>query len=122
MEVSVKYRIFAAEKRKRKRIMCTYNVKIEDRVVERVKPHFSGDKALKVWIEKVLKKAMEDFAEQSEAKIRKDMASQLLVQRLESLKDDPEGFFKMGGILGSSQDNHTWEQLREEAIFDKYGI
>ena len=102
--------------------MCTYNVKREDRIVERVKPHFSGDKALKVWIEKVLKKAMEDFAEQSETKIRKDKASQLLIQRLESLRDDPEGFFKMGGILSDPQDGHTWEQLREEAVFDKYGV
>ena len=102
--------------------MCTYNVKIEDSVVERVKPHFSDDDAMKVWIEKVLEKAMEEFAEKSETKMTKDMVSQILIQKLEALKEDPEGFFKMGGILGKSKENFSWEHLREEAIFDKYGI
>ena len=102
--------------------MCTYNVKIEDSVVERVKPHFSDDDAMKAWIEKVLEKAMEEFAEKSETKMTKDMVSQILIQKLEALKEDPEGFFKMGGILGKSKEHFSWEHLREEAIFDKYGI
>jgi len=46
----------------------------------------------------------------------------LLLQRLESLKDDPEGFFKMGGILGKPKGSFSWEELREEAMFEKYGV
>ena len=42
--------------------MCTYNVKIEDEVMEMVKPHFDGDAALRVWIERQLEKVMREYA------------------------------------------------------------
>ena len=42
--------------------------------------------------------------------------------KLESLKDDPDGFFKMGGILGHVDQKTSWEQLREEALSEKFGI
>ena len=55
---------------------------------------------MQLWIEEVLKRAMEDFAQESESQAAKEAESRKLLERLESLKNDPDGFFKMGGILG----------------------
>ena len=49
--------------------MCTLNVRIDDSVMRRVKPHFTGDKAMQLWIERVLKQAMEDYAEERESQL-----------------------------------------------------
>ena len=102
--------------------MCTLNIRIDDKVMDRVKPHFTGDHAMQLWMEKVLKQVLEDYAEELECRKVKESESQLLLQRLESLKDDPEGFFKMGGILGKPKGSFSWEELREEAMFEKYGV
>ena len=45
-----------------------------------------------------------------------------MLERLEALKNDPDGFFKMGGILGKPKEPFSWDELREEALSDKYGI
>ena len=102
--------------------MCTLNVRIDDKVMARVKPHFTGDHAMHLWIEEVLKQAMEDFAQESESQAAKEAETLRLVERLDSLKDDPDAFFKMGGILGRPKGNFSWEELREEAMFEKYGV
>lgn len=55
--------------------------------------------------------------------VRIDEAETLkLVERLDSLKDDSDAFFKMGGILGRPKGNFSWEELHEEAMFEKFGI
>lgn len=41
-------------------------------------------------------------------------------RRIAALKDDPEGFFKLGGFMADS--SSTAEELLEEALSDKYGI
>ena len=46
--------------------MCTLSVRMDDKVLDRVKPLFGGDKAMNKWIETVLHKAMEEYAEQYE--------------------------------------------------------
>ena len=102
--------------------MCKYNISIDDAVMERVKPHFSGDDAMKTWLEEVLHQAMLEFANQIESRKASQAHSQELLQKLESLKDDPDGFFKMGGILGHVDQKTSWEQLREEALSEKFGI
>ena len=102
--------------------MCTLNVRIDDKVMARVKPYFTGDHAMHLWIEDVLKQAMEDFAQELESQAAKEAESRKLLERLESLKNDPDGFFKMGGILGQLKGNNSWKQLREEAMFEKYGV
>lgn len=102
--------------------MCTLNVRIDDNVMRRVKPHFTGNNAMQLWIERVLKQAMEDYAEERESQKVKEAETLKLVERLDSLKDDPDAFFKMGGILGQPKGNFSWEELREEAMFEKYGV
>ena len=44
---------------KRWKSMCTLSVKMDDKVIDRVKPLFGGDKAMNRWIEAVLHKALE---------------------------------------------------------------
>ena len=77
---------------------------------------------MQIWIERVLKQAMEDYAEELESQKVKEAETLNLIERLDSLKDDPEGFFKMGGILGRPSGNFSWEELREEAMLEKYGV
>ena len=101
--------------------MCTLSVRMDDKVIARVKPLFGGDKAMNKWIETVLHKAMEEYAEQYEQMAGKNALAETLTKRLKELEGDPEALYKMSGILGKPQAGFSWEELREEAIYDKYG-
>ena len=109
-------------KRKQKVIMCTLSVRMDDKVIDRVKPLFGGDKAMNKWIETVLHKAMEEYAEQYEQMAGKNALAEALTKRLRELEGDPEALFKMSGILGKPQAGFSWDELREEAIYDKYKV
>ena len=102
--------------------MCTVEIKMDDAVMNRIKPHFAADQDMMLWIEKKKKKAMIEYAEEVESKELKKQEAQKLLERLEALKNDPDGFFKMGGILGKPKEPFSWDELREEALSDKYGI
>ena len=102
--------------------MCTLNVKMDDQVVNRMKSLFDGDKAMNRWIETVLHKAMVEYAEQYELMAAKNALAEALTKRLKELEGDPEALFKMSGILGKPQAGFSWEELREEAVYDKYGV
>ena len=102
--------------------MCTLNVKMDDQVVNRMKSLFDGEKAMNRWIETVLHKAMVEYADEAEAKAKKRIESEMFLERLAALKNDSEGFFKMGGIFGKVSDDFSWDELREEAMLEKYGI
>lgn len=102
--------------------MCTLNVKMDDQVVNRMRPLFDGDKAMNKWIETVLHKAMVEYADELESTERKETETKKMLERLEELKNDPDGFFKMGGILGLAKDTLPWRMLREEAMLDRYGV
>ncbi len=102
--------------------MCTLNVKMDDQVENRMKSLFDGEKAMNRWIETVLHKAMVEYADEAEAKAKKGIESEMFLERLAALKNDSEGFFKMGGIFGKVSDDFSWDELREEAMLEKYGI
>jgi len=38
------------------------------------------------------------------------------------LPNTPEGFLQLGGILGKAHKDFSWEDLREEALEEKYGV
>ena len=50
--------------------MCTLSVKMDDKVIDRVKPLFGGDKAMNRWIEAVLHKALEEYADLHESNMK----------------------------------------------------
>ena len=119
---SQEYFLSLHTKRKQKLIMCTLSVRMDDKVLDRVKPLFGGDKAMNKWIETVLHKAMEEYAEQYEQMAGKNALAEALTKRLRELEGDPEALFKMSGILGKPQAGFSWDELREEAIYDKYKV
>ena len=82
------------------------------------KSHFKGDEALQLWMEKQLDRVLWDFVSQFEDKGDADR----ILEKLEAIGDGPEGFIKLGGILGRQRANFSWEELREDAYSDKYGI
>ncbi|MCR5574445.1 MAG: hypothetical protein K6F78_06450 [Bacteroidaceae bacterium] len=53
--------------------MCTLNVKMDDQIVNRMRPLFDGDKAMNVWIETVLHKAMVEYADEVESRNMKEI-------------------------------------------------
>ena len=97
--------------------MCTYNVRVDDHVVELMKPHFDNDKALQLWIEKQLQKAMWEYAAQFE---KPTEHNDCLLEQLMALDNSPEGFLKLDTVLSPS--TSSIKELREEAFSDKYGI
>ena len=100
--------------------MCTYNVRIEDEVMEMVRPHFDGDAALRVWIEKQLEVVMKEYAMQFRADQSAKDKNEEIYQRVKALEQDPRGLFKLGSILKPSK--YSAEELRDEYISEKYGI
>lgn len=92
--------------------MCTGNIKINDEVMDLVRPHFGGDKELWAWIEKVVDKAMKDYAEQFEQVMENNIENENIYQQIKSLENDPKGFLKLGGILKPSK--YSIEDLRDE--------
>ena len=99
-------------------IMCTLNVKMDDKVLELVKPHFSGDEAMLLWIEKQLHLILKEYAKQFERKPDDD--SMRIVNQIKSLGNDPEGLLKLGSILKPSK--YSAKELKDEYISDKYGV
>ena len=99
--------------------MCTYNVRIDDAVLERVRPHFNGANAMQLWIEQQLRKALVEQANKFEASQikRKDDS---VIERLKGFENNPDGFFRLGGFMANSKS--SVEELLDEALFDKYGI
>lgn len=102
--------------------MCTLSVRMDDQVIDRVKPLFDGDAAMNSWIEMVLRKAMLEYAEQFAHQQEQERENALILTRLKALEGDSDAFFKMTGILGKPRASFSWDELREEAIHEKYGV
>ena len=109
------------EKRKIKD-MCTYSVSIDDAVMELAKPHFKGADAMKLWIEQQLQKVLVDYINQFKDASHERAEGDTIMAKLKAIEGDPDGFFKIAGILGRPRTGFSWEQLREEAANDRYGI
>ena len=92
--------------------MCTYNVRIDDAVLERVRPHFNGANAMQLWIEQQLRKALVEYANKFEASQikRKDDS---VIERLKGFENNPDGFFRLGGFMANSKS--SVEELLDEA-------
>ena len=104
--------------------MCRYNLNfsIDDQVVDVVRPKLGGDKALEAWMIRMLKKAMTDYANELRSQTTTAVDSEELLRKLKALPNTPEGFLQLGGILGKTRKGFSWEELREEALEEKYGV
>ena len=60
--------------------------------------------------------------QQKETEVEKYADEEAFSKRIKALDGDPEGFFKLSGILGKPQPDFSWDSLREDAYSDKYAI
>ena len=58
--------------------MCTYNVRIDDAVMSRVRPHFKGEDAMQQWMEQQLQKVLMDYIDLSEKRLSARHAIELM--------------------------------------------
>lgn len=88
--------------------------------MEMVKPHFSGDKDIWLWVEKVVDQALKDYAQQFKEESENRSENEHVYQQLKALESDPMGLLKLSSVLKPS--NLSVEDLRDEYISEKYGI
>lgn len=101
--------------------MCRYNIAVDDALMEEVKPHIGENVAVQSWLEEMLRKTLVSYIEQMAS--QKDMAleREQVLARVKDLENS-SGLSMLGGILGKPHAGFSWDELREEAIFEKYGI
>ena len=99
--------------------MCTYNVKIDDQVLEQAKPLFDGDSAMQAWLEDTLHKALLEYMRQYGA-IKHDVGENVVYKQVKALEDDPLGLLKLGSVLKPSL--YSAEELRDGYVSEKYGV
>ena len=98
--------------------MCRYNIAIDDALLEEVRPHIGEDVAVQAWLEELLRKALMSYAAQF-ANSNDSNHGTTVVEQLKALENDPDGLFKLDGILKPSQ--FSAEELRDEYLSEKYG-
>ena len=99
--------------------MCRYNIAIDDALMEEVKPYIGRDITVQAWLEELLRNALLSYVAQfAEADVSNQDKS--IVEQLKSLENDPDGLFKLDGILKPSK--YSAEELRDEYLSERYGI
>lgn len=99
--------------------MCRYSVNIDDAVLKSVKPYFKNDDVMQLWIEQQLHQAILQYMKGHSTSVGAKGSADVL-EKLEAIKDDPKGFFKLDQILPPS--SMSPEELKDEAYYEKYGI
>ena len=64
--------------------MCSYNITLNDTLVEKVRPSFSDDKALELWLQQQIEELLLNFYLRQEAKKRARKAIAAMRQQSES--------------------------------------
>ena len=90
--------------------MYTYNIRIDDAIVSRAKKLFGGEKAMQIWIEDVLNKALLSYT--SQASKPKSIDSEEVYLQVKALENDPNGLLKLGSVLLPSP--YSADELRQE--------
>ena len=90
--------------------MYTYNIRIDDAIVSRAKKLFGGEKAMQIWIEDVLNKALLSYT--SQASKPKPIDSEEVYLQVKALENDPNGLLKLGSVLLPSP--YSADELKQE--------
>ena len=99
--------------------MCRFNMSFNDAIVNEIRPHFSDEESLLMWMEVSMEHLMREYV----ARFKKPVVDgEQLLRRVKSLPDSPEGFLQLAGILGKPGKGFSWDDIREEAYTEKYGI
>ena len=79
--------------------MCRYNLSFNDAVVNEVRPHFTDEKALRLWMQTQMEQLMREYAAQFK---KPSMNGDQLLDKLKALGDTPEGFLMLDTVLTPS--------------------
>ena len=90
-----------------------------DDVMNEMRPHFRDEESLLVWLEVNMDHLMREYIARFK---RPNIDGEQLLRKLNALPNTPAGFLQLGGILGKQGASFSWEDLREDAYSDKYGI
>lgn len=120
LEDNEKVYTFAAQTLSLFRLMCRFNMSFNDAVVDEMRPHFVDEKAMLMWMQAGMEQMMREYAAQFRQRTAAD--GQELLSKLQEIPDTPKGFLQLGGILGKPVGSFSWDALREDAFFEKYGI
>lgn len=102
--------------------MCRFNISFNDAVIDEMRPLFADEKALLMWMQAKMEQLMKEYAAQFKPQLKSSTDGAALLNKLQSLSNTPEGFLQLGGILGKAHEDFSWEDLREEALEEKYGV
>ena len=79
--------------------MSTYNVRINDAVVQRVKSHFNNEADMRHWIEYEIDRVMVDYAERLIPFQYDYSRDEQIYRQVKALENDPHALSKLGAIL-----------------------
>ena len=100
--------------------MSTYNVRINDAVVQRVKSHFNNEADMRHWIEYEIERVMVDYAERLSPFQYDYSRDEQIYRQVKALENDPPALSKLGAILKPSQ--YSAEELLDDYVSEKYGV
>jgi len=100
--------------------MSTYNVRINDAVVQRVKPHFNNEADMRHWIEYEIERVMVDYAERLSPFHSDNSRDEQIYRQVKALENDPHALSKLGAILKPSP--YSAEELLDDYVSEKYGV
>lgn len=86
--------------------MCTFNLKIEDSVVDKIRPAFKDDSAMQEWMQQQLDMLVVQYV-------------QRMPQRLQEKTSPSHSLSHLRGVFTSAK---TDEQLMDEYLQEKYGV
>ena len=101
--------------------MCRYNIAVDDALMEEVRPLIGENEAVQAWLEEMLRKALMEYLKEKSSVRDVARERERLLERVKRLENS-SGFSALGGILGTPPAGFSWEELRDEAISEKYGI
>ena len=100
--------------------MCKFNMSLSDSLVDEMRPLFADEKKMMLWMQVQIEKAMRDYT--AKHKKASPVNGEEILLKLQSLPDMPEGFLLLGGVLGETRNDFSWNDLREGVYVEKYGI
>ena len=98
--------------------MCRFNMLFNDAVVNDLRPFFSDEQKMLLWMQTEMEHLMRNYAAQHRGYTQED--GEQLLSKLKALPNTPEGFLQLDTVLRPS--HYTVEELREAAYAEKYGI